>query len=44
MASRNRRLTNANVGTHLPPIKVPATRLKEEMIPADFAEIIERTA
>ena len=40
----NHQLTNTNVGTHLPPIKVPAARLKEEMIPADLAEIIERTA
>ena len=45
MASRNHQLTDAaNVGTHLPPIKVPAARFKEEMIPADLAEIIERTA
>ena len=44
MASRNHQLTDTNVGTHLPPIKVPAARLKEEMIPADLAEIIERTA
>ena len=44
MASRNHQLTDANVGTHLPPIKVPAARFKEEMIPADLAEIIERWA
>jgi len=44
MASRNHQLTDANVETHLPPTKVPAARFKEEMIPADFAEIIERTA
>ena len=44
MASRNHQLTDANVGTHLPPIKVPAARFKEEMIPADLAEIIERSA
>ena len=45
MASRNHQLTDTTVGTHyLPPIKVPAARFKEEMIPADLAEIIERTA
>ena len=44
MASRNHQLTDTNVGTHLSPIKVPAARFKEEMIPADLAEIIERTA
>ena len=44
MASRNHQLTDTNVGTHIPPIKVPAARFKEEMIPADLAEIIERTA
>ena len=31
------------VGLDLPPIKLPEARFKEEIIPADLAEIIEKS-
>lgn len=30
-------------GSDLPPIKLPEARFKEEIIPADLAEIIEKS-
>lgn len=40
----NLRRTDATVtGSDLPPIKLPVARFNEEIIPADLAEIIEKS-